>query len=157
MDNDSSKERTIMTKRSALIITLMLTLAMTTNAAAMGKVFFSPDKRLALEQRRLMDVIPEVTAATTSATAPPPEQIETITINGLVKRSSGKNTVWINGVPHTERERNIARVNPRDLSSAVISNVNNNSSPTIIRVGDGMNRSTKEPSTLLGPGTILVK
>jgi hypothetical protein len=154
MDNDPSKERTMMIKRSALIITLML-VTMTTDAAAMGKVFFSPDKRIALEQRRLMDVIPEVTAAMASAAAPPPEQIETITVDGIVKRSSGKNTVWINGVPHTERERNIVRVNPRDLSSAVISNVN--TTTTIIRVGDGMNRSTKEPSTLLGPGTILVK
>lgn len=57
----------------------------------MGRLFFTPTERAALDQQRRNDGVSL------------PQNAVGITINGLVKRSDGKNTVWINGVAHEER------------------------------------------------------
>lgn len=59
---------------------------------SLGRLFFSPDERAMLDRMRQKSG-----GATLSAT-------EQITLNGIVRRSSGKTTAWINQVPQHENE-----------------------------------------------------
>lgn len=61
-------------------------------AEPLGRLFFSPDERAMLDRMRQKN-----SGSTVSAT-------EQITLNGIVRRSSGKTTAWINRVPQNENE-----------------------------------------------------
>ncbi|MBA5687552.1 hypothetical protein [Rugamonas apoptosis] len=96
---------------------LLLALAMLGGAAGpaaaqslgLGRLFTTPDERMALEIRRssapapsLPSAMPQTAAGPApeaAAPAPPPEPA---LLNGVVRRSSGKSTVWINGVPYAD-------------------------------------------------------
>ncbi|MBU1689730.1 MAG: hypothetical protein KJ958_07260 [Gammaproteobacteria bacterium] len=58
-----------------------------------GRLFFSPDERAMLDRLRQKSG----GSSTLSTT-------EQITLNGIVRRSSGKNTAWINQFPQNENE-----------------------------------------------------
>jgi hypothetical protein len=130
MDNSATKER----KMKRLSLSLLLAIV-STAAFPYGKVFFSPDKRAALEKQRFMEVVPDPSLATQ------PTQLEIVTVDGIVSRSSGRSTVWINGLPQYGRNTKIRR----DLSGVTISN-------TTVPVGDSVNIITHEPVKLLGNG-----
>lgn len=66
--------------------------AVCAGAEPLGRLFFSPDERAMLDRMRQKSG-----GSTVSAT-------EQITLNGLVRRSSGKTTAWINQVPQHENE-----------------------------------------------------
>jgi hypothetical protein len=57
-----------------------------------GRLFFSPDERAILDRMRQKSG-----GSTVSAT-------DRITLNGIVRRSSGKTTAWINRLPQHENE-----------------------------------------------------
>jgi len=61
----------------------------------MGRLFFSPEERVMLDRFR------QKSGGSTVSTVSTTEQI---TLNGIVRRSSGKTTAWINQVPHHENE-----------------------------------------------------
>lgn len=63
-----------------------------TESHEIGRLFFSPDERAMLDRVR---------NKRGGNTASPTEQI---TLNGIVRRSSGKTTTWINQVPQHENE-----------------------------------------------------
>ncbi len=58
-------------------------------AQGMDRLFYSPGERAALDAQRHHSPLPG--AGT-----------DTVTVNGLVTRSSGKSTVWVNGAPRNE-------------------------------------------------------
>lgn len=66
--------------------------AVCAGAEPLGRLFFSPDERAMLDRMRQKN-----SGSTVSAT-------EQITLNGIVRRSSGKTTAWINRVPQNENE-----------------------------------------------------
>ncbi|MBZ0095873.1 MAG: hypothetical protein K8H75_10970 [Sulfuricella sp.] len=66
--------------------------AVCAGAEPLGRLFFSPDERAMLDRVRQKNV-----GSTVSAT-------EQVTLNGIVRRSSGKTTAWINQVPQNENE-----------------------------------------------------
>lgn len=66
--------------------------AVCAGAEPLGRLFFSPDERAMLDRMRQKD-----SGSTVSAT-------EQVTLNGIVRRSSGKTTAWINQVPQHENE-----------------------------------------------------
>ena len=75
----------------------------------LGRLFLTPDQRAQLEivraqrDRRLpVSIETETTAAPVPAA---PQGPEIVTYNGVVRRSDGKSTVWINGKPVNERNR----------------------------------------------------
>jgi len=55
---------------------------------ALGRLFFTPERRAALDRQRALNIQES-------------QQIEdpTVTVNGVVRRSSGRDTAWINGAP----------------------------------------------------------
>jgi hypothetical protein len=68
----------------------------------LGRLFFSPQQRQDLDRRRQANI--QESAVTANSF---------VTVNGQVSRSSGKTTVWINGVPQesTKRPPDPAKVN----------------------------------------------
>ena len=69
----------------------LLGLAVPAGAETLGRLFFSPDERAMLDQQRQKG-----SSVVTST--------EKITLNGIVQRSSGKTTTWINRLPQNENE-----------------------------------------------------
>jgi hypothetical protein len=72
-----------------------------------GRLFSTPSERAALDLLRQKTKLGSELKVTTEAAAadvvvePVPEQF---TLDGFVRRSSGKNTTWINQMPQTEDE-----------------------------------------------------
>lgn len=81
----------------ALATALMIAAAAGATPAAhaepLGRLFFSPADRAALEKQRQMN-LHQSRAIESGA----------LTLNGIVQRSSGRRTVWINGVPRHDGE-----------------------------------------------------
>lgn len=61
-----------------------------------GRLFFTPEQREQLDLLRLKKVV-----ASQAKDEPPPE---IITYEGIVRRTDGQTTVWVNNKPLTERE-----------------------------------------------------
>jgi len=87
-----------MTLRHALPLCLALILAASAAAAAepLGRLFFTPEQRATLESLRLAPA----TAAHTAT--------DRIKVDGIIQRSGGPTTVWINGVPQTAAPGSVA-------------------------------------------------
>ena len=75
-------------------------------APPLGRLFSTPEERTALDAQR-------GTAGAIATPAPPPAAAEPappappVTLNGIVRRSSGKSTVWLNQVPQDD-QRNVS-------------------------------------------------
>jgi hypothetical protein len=61
-------------------------------AADLGRMFFTPAQRATLDNARKQNIRNEVGSENAQA-APVPQNVS---VNGVVRRSDGKNTVWIN-------------------------------------------------------------
>ncbi len=76
-------------------------------ADSLGRLFLTPDQRAQLEiarsQRDRRLPIAETEGAPTAA--PVPQGPDVVTYSGVVRRSDGKSTVWLNGKPVNERNR----------------------------------------------------
>ncbi len=107
----------------------------------LGRLFFTPEQRQINLQNQ--PDFPETT---------------TLTIDGVVTRSSGKRTVWINGTPQNDNETpsGIAVV-PRKSHPGKIAIGSPNISTEKARGGDSINRNTGETTNLLGDGQIIIK
>lgn len=66
----------------------------TTNEPVLGRLFLTPEWRAALERQRQFNV--QQTRRLES---------DSMRLDGIVVRSSGKSTVWINGQPQSENSR----------------------------------------------------
>ena len=92
-----------MREHSALVLAGVFLLGLASSAAAadLGRLFFTPQQRQDLDRRRQANI--QESAVTVNSS---------LTVNGQVSRSRGKNTVWINGVPqeNTRRPLDPARV-----------------------------------------------
>ena len=76
-------------------------------ADSLGRLFLTPDQRAQLEiaraQRDRRLPIAETEGAPTAA--PAPQGPDVVTYSGVVRRSDGKSTVWLNDKPVNERNR----------------------------------------------------
>ena len=87
------------------LATLVLSLSIATPAAAqsIGRLFFTPAERAQLDAARVNKRAAEPPSAAKSA-EPPPPHTQVITYNGIVRRSDGKATLWLNSRPADEKE-----------------------------------------------------
>ena len=114
----------------------------------LGRLFFTPERRQALDRQRELNI---------QETQVIPED-PTLTINGVVTRSSGKQTTWINGVAQNENDQ---------PSGVTVTSSHKNPGKVLVRpndqpgtqanVGDTVNRNTGEATDLLGDGQISVR
>lgn len=118
------------------------------SAEPLGRLFFTPERRAALERQRQLN-IRETQQAIEGAT---------LSVSGVVQRSSGKTTAWINGAPQNERDAGagvhveIDRANPSRTTV-----ITDEESPASLRVGEAINRATRETTSGVGDGRITVK
>lgn len=68
------------------LIAYLLTAAPPTYAKELGRLFFTAEQRAQLEYSQQKN-------------NPAPDNIRSLTVNGIVQKHGGERTVWINGVP----------------------------------------------------------
>ena len=129
--------------------TLLAALCPTANAdEELGRLFFTPERRQALDRQRQFNIQEKQEI---------PED-PTLTINGVVTRSSGKRTVWINGVAQNDNEKpsGVTVIPNRKAPGKLV--VQSSDAPAgNARVGGTVNRNTGEATDLLGDGEIKLK
>ncbi|HEX9181389.1 MAG TPA: hypothetical protein VF859_13390, partial [Burkholderiales bacterium] len=76
--------------RRLVVTALLAAAAAPAQADQLGRLFFTPEQRATLESLRLVPA--------TAAAATPTDRVS---VDGIVQRSGGAATVWINGVPQT--------------------------------------------------------
>ena len=80
--------------------------ATTAGAAELGTLFTTPDERARLDRLRRGDPIASESSPTSGRTGAP-------VVTGYVKRSDGRNTVWIDGSPVAVGKGSAALLDPR--------------------------------------------
>ncbi|WP_301102179.1 hypothetical protein [Propionivibrio sp.] len=114
----------------------------------LGRLFFTPERRQNLDRQRQLNIQEKQEI---------PED-PTLTINGVVTRSSGKRTVWINGVAQNENEKQsgvVVTTSRKEPGRVVVQATDSPSGKA--RVGDTVNRNTGEATDLLNGGRISTK
>ena len=115
---------------------------------SLGRLFFTPEKRAVLERQRQMNIQIQETQTLQGAS---------VHLDGIIQRSSGKKTVWINGLPQNDNATPLgvaAKIAPGDPARAALSA--EGESPVNLKVGETVNRATREKDNGLEGGTILV-
>jgi hypothetical protein len=115
--------------------------------APLGRLFLTPEFRTALERQRQLNIQQSRTL-----------EGETLRLDGVVVRSSGKSTVWINSQPQTESTRDsgvAATTSRRQPGRATVSA--GAKPPVDLKVGATLNQATGEKSGGLTSGEIRVK
>ena len=110
----------------------------------LGRLFFTPEQRAALDARRKARV-PDKPAAVVVASP-------TTRLDGYVKRSGGTSTVWINGEPLPEGAGDAPRIGPR-----VSISVEEGGRRAGLRPGEILDRGTGEVRDVIGDGEIRIR
>ena len=113
----------------------------------LGRLFFTPERRQILDRQRELNI---------QETQAIPEE-PTFTINGIVTRSSGKQTTWINGVAQNENDASGITITTNRKTPGKVIVQPNDRPPRKANVGDTINRNTGETSDLLGDGQIGIR
>ena len=120
-------------------------------AQELGRLFFTPEQRAALDARRKARV-PDKPAATPVTESP------VTRVNGAVQRGDGKSTVWVNGemIPEDTRSDG-ARVAPRSPNSGRVSiPAGEGAQRYDLRVGESLDRGSGEVRDVIGEVEIRV-
>ncbi len=116
-------------------------------AERLGRLFLTPERRAVLEQQRQFNIQEQQTL-----------QGSTMSLDGVVVRSSGKQTVWINRRAQNDNSNDLGvttRISPADPGNAGIEA--GDGASTSLRVGQKINRATREINDGLEGGTLEVK
>jgi hypothetical protein len=115
---------------------------------ALGRLFFTPERRQSLDRQRQLNIQEKQEI---------PED-PTLTINGAVTRSSGKRTVWINGVAQNENQTQTGlSVTPSRKEPGTVVVRGTDVPAGNAKVGETINRNTGESTDLLGGGRITTR
>jgi hypothetical protein len=113
-------------------------------SGAFGRLFFTPERRQALDRQRQFNT-PEAPERDDVPETP------TLLIDGIVVRSDGKRVVWINGQAH-DPARIDAHVWKEDPGRVLI---HSGTAPAVsAKVGDTLSRDTGEAIGLLKGGSV---
>ena len=133
-----------------LIWSTLLALACALSSAAtgedLGRLFFTQERRQQLDYQRQHNLEKR------------PEVVEDprLAIDGVVVRSSGKRTVWVNGVARSEKDVSGESTIPSPTNPAHVVVRPSEALTADARVGDTINRNTGETAELLTGGRIRV-
>jgi hypothetical protein len=136
--------------RAAVALALCLATLAHAEEITMGRVFFTPERRQQLDHQRRFNLSERREIPADAKWA----------INGVVTRSQGKQTVWINGVPRDSRETDPdgqgLTVTPDHAHPGKVI-VQPDSGPTAdAAVGDTLHRTWGESTRLLQGGRIVI-
>jgi hypothetical protein len=127
-----------------LCLIVLLLIPTTSFSQEVGRLFFTPEQRAALDARRRARV-PDKPAAVV-VTSPSTK------LDGYVKRSRGPSTVWVNGEPMPEGAGDAPRIGPR-----VSVSVGEGGRRATLRPGEAIDRDTGEVRDVLGDGEIRIR
>lgn len=130
-------------RRAVLLVALLLATG-ASHAQALGRLFFTPEQRQALDARRKARV-PDKPAAAVVASP-------TLRLDGYVKRSGGRSTVWVNGEPTDQTSRL-----PESTDAAVTVTVGDTGARVGLKPGETLDRGTYERRDVIGDGEIRVR
>jgi hypothetical protein len=85
-----------MTHPRAVLLLALLVTANTATAAELGRMFFTPAQRATLDNARKQNIRVEIgndSEQQQQSAAPVPQSVS---VNGVIRRSDGKNTIWLN-------------------------------------------------------------
>lgn len=119
-------------------------------AEDLGRLFFTPEQRGALDARRKAR-IPDKPAAVVV-------ESPVTRIDGFVSRGKGKSTTWVNGEPVPEGSQpDGLRVQPkRNDSGRIIVNIGETESEVDLKIGQSFDRSTGEVRDSLNGGDVRI-
>ena len=134
-----------------LSIAVLLSLAPILAAAQeLGRLFFTPQQRSALDERRRARLPDKPAAAVVAAPV--------TRVDGYVKRSRGPSTVWINGDPLGESAPEAPRIDTsRTPSGSVSITVGESGARMRLKPGEALDRGTGEVHDVIGDGEIRVQ
>jgi len=136
----------------ATLLSGLLAVAAPTGATAqeIGRLFFTPEQRAALDARRKARV-PDKPAATPQAESP------VTRVNGVVQRSDGKSTVWVNNEAIPDSPQAGAQGAPRPAGSGRVSvPLGEGAKGLEMRVGESLNRGSGEVTDVVGKDEVKV-
>jgi hypothetical protein len=117
-------------------------------AEELGRLFLTPERRATLERQRQFN-IREAEAKVVEG--------DTLSVSGVVQRSSGRSTAWINNAPQDEKDATGVRVQIDRANPGRTTVVAGEEQPASLKVGESINRSTRETTSGVGDGRIIVK
>ena len=136
--------------RRLLLLALCLAFAPAARAQELGRLFFTPEQRAALDARRKARV-PDKPAADKPASP-------TTRLDGYVKRSDGPSTVWVNGEGLLETSPEAPRIGATRRDDGRVSvPVGESGARVGLRPGETLDRGSGEVRDLIGEGHIEVK
>lgn len=95
---------------AALLLALSLPAQVQSQGLPLGRLFHTPEERAQLNARRRSGVAGEqaagAQAAVPTAPAVPPEPLQ---LNGVLQRSNGPSTVWVNQVPQEGADNKVLK------------------------------------------------
>jgi hypothetical protein len=120
-------------------------------AQEIGRLFFTPEQRAALDGRRRARV-PDKPAAAPVLASP------TTRLDGFVRRSGGRSTVWVNGESLPEIGPDAPRIEPGRSSDARVSvPIGDSGARAALKPGEVLDRSSGEVRDVIGNGEIQVR
>ncbi len=136
----------------ALLIAALLAFAAAPAAAQeLGRLFLTPEQRAALDARRkarVPDKPPVVEAVVESPIT---------RVDGFVRRSGGRSTVWLNGVPTPEGAQTEGlQVRPGRGPASVSVTLGEDERRYELRVGERLDRGSGEVRDVVGEDAIRV-
>jgi hypothetical protein len=137
-----------MKRLAPLALLLALLSAGPAAAQQLGRLFFTPEQRAALDARRAAR-LPDKPAAVAES--------PTTRVDGYVKRSSGKSTVWVDGEAMPEGlQIEGLRVQRGNDPTRVTVTVGEDGRRIVLRVGETLDRGTGEVKDVIGDGEVRI-
>lgn len=137
-----------MKRLAPLALLLALLPAGLASAQELGRLFFTPEQRAALDSRRVAR-LPDKPAAVA--------ELPTTRVDGYVKRSSGKSTVWVDGEPTPDGlQIEGLRVQRGNDPTRVTVTVGEDGRRIVLRVGESFDRATGEVKDVIGDGEVRI-
>lgn len=134
--------------RALAVLLVLLGVSALAQSAPLGRLFLTPERRAVLERQRQLN-IQEKTQETI--------EVANVHINGVVRRSGGKSTVWVNGRPQLDDESGsgvLVRPAPKEADRVEIQV--GDEAPASLRIGEKLNRATQEKTDGLAGGQVQV-
>ena len=134
-----------MSRAPFLLLAALLLAAAPARAEDLGRLFFTPEQRQALDQRRRARM-PDRPSA-------PLVVSPTTRMDGYVQRRGGKSTVFVNGEPIPEHDASSPRI---DSGRATV-NVGESGARAGLKPGEVLDRGTGQVRDVLGTGEIRIR
>ncbi len=111
-------------------------------ADPLGRLFLTPDQRSRLEARRQLKVVDTATVQTERAEDEAPVA-SYLTVQGEITRSSGRQTIFINGVPYSSpNSPKGIQLSPGRRAGQVIIVPSDTSAPVELKVGQSLDKNS---------------